>query len=71
MTPREGEELTACLGSKFLEGLMVRGEYRYDWSNSLLFSKNGACDPSDDTFACSKHQQTATVAFIAYFGPKR
>ena len=48
---------------KWVEGLLMRVEYRCDASNKSYFNKlaNQHAD----------QQQTVTVAFIAFFGPKR
>ncbi|MGC1462712.1 MAG: porin [Terracidiphilus sp.] len=49
---------------KWVEGLLSRVEYRYDQSsNSKFFNKLGN--------QSAGQQQTLTVAFIAFFGPKR
>ena len=58
------QELTATYEYKWLEGLLTRVEYRGDFSDRPYFTKN------DITFS-KKSQQTLTVAFIAFFGPKR
>jgi len=56
-------EFTFTTEYKMLEGLMWRGEYRYDWSNMPIFQRGGNDVISD--------QSTATIALIAFFGPKR
>ena len=48
---------------KWVEGALMRVEYRYDASNVNYFHK--LASQSTD------QQQTVTVAFIAFFGPKR
>jgi hypothetical protein len=48
---------------KWVEGLMMRAEYRCDFSNKQYFNK--LANQSSD------QQQTVTIAFIAFFGPKR
>ncbi len=48
---------------KWIEGLLTRVEYRYDASNVKYFNKLANQSTSQ--------QQTLTVAFIAFFGPKR
>jgi hypothetical protein len=48
---------------KWVEGLLMRAEYRCDFSNKQYFNKL-ANQTSDQ-------QQTLTIAFIAFFGPKR
>jgi hypothetical protein len=78
------KEFTGTVEYKFLEGLMWRGEYRYDWSNNTFFQRGGAaCTvnafdvftpgtcPNDFGLGNSKNQSTITFGVIAYFGPKR
>ena len=48
---------------KWVEGLLMRVEYRCDVSNKNYFDK--LASQSTD------QQQTVTVAFIAFFGPHR
>ena len=48
---------------KWVEGLLMRAEYRCDFSNKQYFNK--LANQSSD------QQQTVTIAFIAFFGPKR
>jgi hypothetical protein len=48
---------------KWVEGLLTRVEYRGDVSNANFFHKNAT--------GLVDQQQTVTVAFIAFFGPKR
>ena len=57
------EEFTATYEYKWIEGLLARFEYRYDWSNIAFFHQN------DTKFV--KSQNTVTVGFVAFFGPKR
>jgi hypothetical protein len=56
-------EFTGTYEYKWLEGLLTRVEFRRDWSNVDFFHKG-------DT-ELVKAQSTVTVAFIAFFGPKR
>ena len=56
-------EFTGTYEYKWLEGLLMRAEYRADFSNRNVFSK--------DVGQSVKSQQTLTVAFVAFFGPKR
>jgi Putative beta-barrel porin-2, OmpL-like. bbp2 len=56
-------EGTATYEYKWAAGLLTRVEYRCDFSNTNYFHKL-ANQTSDQ-------QQTLTVAFIAFFGPKR
>jgi hypothetical protein len=53
---------------KWVEGALMRVEYRVDESNINYFAKQ--TNPSLSKGAVSQ-QQTLTVAFIAFFGPKR
>jgi hypothetical protein len=48
---------------KWVEGALMRVEYRYDTSNKNFFNKLASQSTSQ--------QQTLTVAFIAFFGPHR
>ena len=56
-------EFTGTYEYKWLEGLLMRAEYRADFSNKDVFSK--------DVGQFVKSQQTLTLAFVAFFGPKR
>ena len=56
-------EFTATYEYKWAAGLLARVEYRGDFSNVAYFHKDAA------SFVDS--QSTLTVAFIAFFGPKR
>ncbi len=49
---------------RWVEGLLSRVEYRYDSSSAPAFFNKLANQSTDQ-------QQTITVAFIAFFGPKR
>ena len=62
--PQNLQELTATYEYKWVEGLLTRVEYRGDFSNEDFFTK-------DATPFAKKNQQTLTIAFIAFFGPKR
>ena len=62
--PQNLKEFTATYEYKWLAGLLTRVEYRGDFSNVNYFTK-------DDNWGAKKNQQTLTVAFIAFFGPKR
>jgi hypothetical protein len=57
------KEFTATYEYKWLAGLLTRAEYRRDWSTYDYFHKG-------DTGMVGA-QSTFTVAFIAFFGPKR
>jgi Putative beta-barrel porin-2, OmpL-like. bbp2 len=63
-TPQHVKEGTLTVEYKLLEGLLARGEYRYDWSDQPFFNRF-------DLLAVSKHQTTATLGVVAFFGPKR
>lgn len=56
-------EFTATYEYKWAAGLMSRVEYRGDFSNKQYFQK--------DANQTSDNQNTITIAFIAFFGPKR
>jgi hypothetical protein len=78
--PQQVKEFTITGEYKMVEGLMFRAEYRHDWSNRPFFERgtpacvapftNTAC-PTDYGLGNTKKQDTVTLAFIAYFGPKR
>ena len=56
-------EFTGTYEYKWVEGLLTRVEYRGDFSSVDYFHK--------DASSWVKSQSTLTVAFIAFFGPKR
>jgi hypothetical protein len=56
-------EFTGTYEYKWIEGLLTRIEYRGDFSNVAAFHK--------DVSQMVDQQSTVTVAFIAFFGPKR
>jgi hypothetical protein len=56
-------EFTGTYEYKWVEGLLARVEYRGDFSNKDFFHK--------DVAKLVDQQSTLTVAFIAFFGPKR
>ena len=58
------QEFTATYEYKWLEGLLTRLEYRHDWSDQKAFTYG-------DNAYNTKHQDTLTAAFVAFFGPKR
>lgn len=67
-TKQKLKEFTATYEYKWLAGLLVRAEYRYDWSNVKVFEYGN----DSSNFGPSKtSQQTLTVGMIAFFGPKR
>jgi hypothetical protein len=57
------QEFTATYEYKWVEGLLTRLEYRGDFSNENYFHK--LANQTTD------QQSTITIAFIAFFGPKR
>jgi hypothetical protein len=62
-TKQHLEEFTATYEYKWVEGMLTRIEYRGDFSNVASFHK--------DATSMVDQQSTLTVAFIAFFGPKR
>ncbi|HVZ84676.1 MAG TPA: porin [Terracidiphilus sp.] len=62
-TAQEIKEFTGTYEYKWAEGLLSRVEYRRDWSDQPFFHKG-------DTNMVDA-QSTVTVAFVAFFGPKR
>jgi putative OmpL-like beta-barrel porin-2 len=68
------KEVTFTGEYKIIQGFMWRGEYRHDWSDQPFFLDHTCSTPATcpTTFSGnSKHQDTLTVALIAFFGPKR
>ena len=58
------KEFTLTAEFKLKEGLLMRGEYRRDWSDTAYFDRgfrNGVY----------KNQDTLLAGFVAFFGPKR
>jgi Putative beta-barrel porin-2, OmpL-like. bbp2 len=69
-TKQKLNEFTATYEYKWIYGLLVRAEYRVDWSNVNVF--NYGNDASLGSGAPTKSSQnTATIGMIAFFGPKR
>jgi hypothetical protein len=62
-TKQKLNEFTFTYEHKCPMGLLVRTEYRRDWSNVAFFDKGD--------LNTVKAQSTATIGFIAFFGPKR
>jgi hypothetical protein len=62
--PQNLQEFTATYEYKWVEGLLARVEYRGDFSNKPFFTH-------DAVLLSKKNQSTLTVAFVAFFGPKR
>ena len=63
-TAQKMKEFTATLEYKAKEGVLVRAEYRHDWSDANVFDRG-------NQLANHKNQDTALIGFVAYFGPKR
>jgi Putative beta-barrel porin-2, OmpL-like. bbp2 len=62
------QEFTGTYEYKWPVGLLMRAEYRYDWSNLNFFPYGNT--PSL-TKGAKTGQSTATIGLIAFFGPKR
>jgi hypothetical protein len=62
------QEFTGTYEYKWAAGLLLRAEYRYDWSSLAAYAYGNT-----PAFAkgAKTSQQTATVGIIAFFGPKR
>jgi len=56
-------EFTGTYEYKWAAGLLMRAEYRRDWSDQLFFDKGDS--------KTVKAQSTMTIGLIAFFGPKR
>jgi len=56
-------EFTGTYEYKWPVGLLLRAEFRRDWSDHTVFPKG--------TLESVKAQSTATIGLIAFFGPKR
>jgi hypothetical protein len=61
--PGHLQEFTITAEAKASQGVMTRLEYRHDWSENSNFFQKGLGRTSD-------HQDTITLAIIAFFGPK-
>jgi hypothetical protein len=62
------QEFTGTYEYKWPAGLLLRAEYRYDWSTKPIFMYGST--PAF-TKGAKTDQQTATIGVIAFFGPKR
>jgi hypothetical protein len=62
-TDQHLQEFTATYEYKWAAGLLARAEIRRDWSDQNFFHKGNT--------AMVDGQTTATLGFIAFFGPKR
>jgi hypothetical protein len=60
---QEIKEFTGTYEYKWVEGMLMRVEYRRDWSDQNFFHKGDA--------NLVDAQSTVTVGFVAFFGPKR
>jgi hypothetical protein len=63
-TMQKMKEFTLTGEFKMKEGVLVRTEYRRDWSDNPVFDRG--VHP-----ASWKNQDTVLVGFVAFFGPKR
>jgi hypothetical protein len=61
-------EFTGTYEYKWPVGLLMRAEYRRDWSDHAVFPKGSETIATPETV---KAQSTATIGLIAFFGPKR
>jgi hypothetical protein len=62
------KEFTLTYEYKWTHGLMSRIEYRHDWSDKAVFERHSSL--ISPFTAPTDHQDTLTIAFIAFFGPK-
>ncbi len=62
--PQTLDEFTITGEYKWVEGLLARGEYRFDHSDQLVYTRG-------DTPFASQNQNTLTFALVGFFGPKR
>jgi hypothetical protein len=58
-TAQTAKEFTFTYEHKLPQGFLTRMEYRHDWSNVAFYNAG-----------TKKHQDTLTIAFVAFFGPK-
>jgi hypothetical protein len=74
------QEFTGTYEYKWVAGLLMRAEYRYDWSTKNVFTYGNAnYDPPGASEGYTavynplkvKSQSTLTLGLIAFFGPKR
>jgi len=68
-TKQKLNEFTGTYEYKWAAGLLVRAEYRVDWSNANVF--NYGNDEALNGGPTKSSQNTATIGMIAFFGPKR
>ncbi len=62
-TPQKVKEFTLTGEYKMTHGVLGRLEYRRDWSDRPFFDRGASA-------GVFKHQDTALVGIVAYFGPK-
>lgn len=70
------KEFTVTGEYKMLQGMLVRLEYRHDWSNQPFFQRGDSVGTvgSPNYFGLPgtyKSQDTVTLGLLAFFGPKR
>jgi hypothetical protein len=67
------QEFTGTYEYKWPVGLLMRTEYRYDWSDHAAFPRGNSLVPTSPTPSpgAVKNQSTVTIGLIAFFGPKR
>ncbi|HXM98550.1 MAG TPA: porin [Candidatus Dormibacteraeota bacterium] len=63
------KEVTLTGEYKMIEGILGRLEYRHDWSNQPFFVRGNTF--TGIGIGTSKNQDTLTIGFVAFFGPKR
>ena len=68
--PQDLKEVTLTGEYKWAEGLLSRLEYRRDWSNQPFFFIGNNLGTLG-TGPLKKNQDTITIGFLAFFGPKR
>lgn len=64
------KEFTLTGEYKMIEGVLARLEYRRDWSNQPYFFR-GSSVSATTPFGTYKNQDTLSIGFLAFFGPKR
>lgn len=62
-TAQDVQEFTGTYEYKWTSGILTRAEIRRDWSSTDFFHKGNT--------GLVRAQTTATIGFIAFFGPKR
>ncbi|MDP2999283.1 MAG: porin [Bryobacterales bacterium] len=63
-TPQSLKEFTLTAEFKIREGILMRPEYRRDWSDRPFFDRGAST-------GVHKSQDTLLAGIVAYFGPKR